>query len=64
MNLIININTELHSVKASAMGEAKTHSAIKEAIDEIILEFQLPKENTEVIKNKHWDLGHGWSDEF
>lgn len=35
-----------------------------EAIDEIILEFQLPKENTEVIKNKHWDLGQGWSDEF
>ena len=35
-----------------------------EAIDEIILEFQLPRENTEVIKNKHWDLGHGWSNEF
>lgn len=36
MNLIININTNLYSVKASAMGEAKTHSAIKEAIDEIM----------------------------
>lgn len=35
MNLIININTELHSV-ASTMGEAKTYSAIKEAIDEIM----------------------------
>ena len=36
MNLIININTNLYSVKASAMGEAKIHSAIKEAIDEIM----------------------------
>lgn len=36
MNLIININTELHSVKASTMGEAKTHSAIKGVIDEIM----------------------------
>ena len=44
MNLIININTELHSVKASAMGEAKTHSAIKEAIDEIMRQSKV---NTE-----------------
>lgn len=36
MNLIINVNTELHSIKASTMGEAKTQSAIREAIDEII----------------------------
>ena len=35
MNLIINVNTELHSIKASTMGEAKTQSAIKEALEEI-----------------------------
>ena len=44
MNLIININTDLHSVKASAMGEAKIHSAIKEAIDEIMYQSKV---NTE-----------------
>lgn len=35
MNLIINVNTELHSIKASTMGEAKTQFAIKEALEEI-----------------------------
>ena len=35
-----------------------------EAIEEIILEFQLPREQTEVIKNTHWDLGHGWLNEI
>lgn len=35
MNLIINVNTELHSIKVSTMGEAKTQSAIKEALEEI-----------------------------
>lgn len=29
----------------------------------ILEEFQLPKE-TEFIQDSHWDLGHGWSDEF
>lgn len=34
-----------------------------EAKKEIIWEFQLPA-NTEFIKDSHWDLGHGFSDEF
>ena len=46
MNLIININTELHSVKASAMGEAKTHSAIKEALDEIVYQSKVNSERS------------------
>ena len=29
----------------------------------ILDEFQLP-ENTEFVKDVHWDIGHGWSDEF
>lgn len=29
----------------------------------IIEEFQLPA-NTEFVIDSHWDLGHGWSDEF
>lgn len=47
MNLILNINTELHSVKGSSMGETKTHSAIQEAIEEIKLQAL---ENNERIK--------------
>ena len=35
-----------------------------EAKDEIIEVFQLPKSKTEFIKDTHWDLGHGWSDEL
>lgn len=46
MNLIINVNTELHSVKASAIGEAKTHSAIKEAIDEIVYQSKVNSERS------------------
>ena len=34
-----------------------------EAIKEIIDVFNLP-ENTEVIKDEHWNIGHGWSQEF
>ncbi len=30
----------------------------------IIDEFNLPKDNVEIIKDIHWDIGHGWSDEF
>ena len=30
----------------------------------IIDEFQLPKDNTKFVKDSHWDIGHGWSDEF
>ena len=33
------------------------------AKEEILYEFQLP-ENTEFITDEHWDIGHGWSDEF
>ena len=29
----------------------------------ILDEFELPK-NTKFIKDVHWDIGHGWSDEF
>ena len=29
----------------------------------IIDEFQLPN-NVEFIQDEHWDIGHGWSDEF
>ena len=32
--------------------------------DLILYEFQLPEENTEFVKDFHWDIGHGWSDEF
>ena len=30
--------------------------------DEIIEEFELP-ENTKFIKDTHWNIGHGWSEE-
>lgn len=30
----------------------------------IIDEFQLPKDSTEFIQDSHWDIGHGWSQEF
>lgn len=35
MNLILNVNTELHSVKGSSHGEEKTQAAITEAMQEI-----------------------------
>lgn len=34
-----------------------------EAVDLILEEFSLPAD-TEFIKDVHWDIGHGWSDEF
>lgn len=34
-----------------------------EAKDEIIYEFQLPAD-TKFVQDEHWDLGHGWSNEF
>lgn len=46
MNLIINVNTELHSIKASNMGDIKVHSAIKEAIDEIVYQSKVNSERT------------------
>lgn len=30
----------------------------------ILDEFQLPKDNTEFKKDIHWEIGHGWSEEF
>lgn len=33
-----------------------------EVIDLIMNEFNLP-DNTEVVIDSHWDIGHGWSDE-
>lgn len=32
--------------------------------DLIIEEFQLPKDNTEFRQDYHWDIGHGWVNEF
>ena len=34
-----------------------------EAKEDIIYEFELP-EDTQFIIDRHWDLGHGWSDDF
>ena len=30
----------------------------------IMYEFQLPENNTKFVQDEHWDIGHGWSDEF
>lgn len=35
-----------------------------DAIEEIMFEFNLPEDKTKVLKNTHWDIGHGWSKEF
>lgn len=35
MNLILNVNTELHSIKGSVEGELKAQSAVAEAMEEI-----------------------------
>ncbi len=35
-----------------------------EAKEEILYEFQLPKNHTEFVIDEHWDIGHGWSQEF
>lgn len=35
-----------------------------EAKQEIIDEFQLPKDKTEFKIDVHWELGHGWSDKL
>lgn len=35
-----------------------------EAKDLILFEFNLPKDKTEFRKDSHWDIGHGWSQEF
>ena len=35
-----------------------------EAKEEILYEFQLPKDHTEFVIDEHWDIGHGWSQEF
>ena len=35
-----------------------------EAKEEIIFTFDLPEQNTEFVKDSHWDIGHGWSQEF
>lgn len=32
---------------------------------ELILDmFELPANNTEFVQDSHWDIGHGWSQEF
>ena len=35
-----------------------------EAKEEILYAFQLPRDNTEFVVDEHWDIGHGWSQEF
>ena len=35
-----------------------------EAKDLILFEFNLPEDKTEFRKDSHWDIGHGWSQEF
>ena len=35
MNLILNVNSSLHSIKGSSLGDSKLHSAIADAMDEI-----------------------------
>lgn len=35
-----------------------------EVKDLILFEFQLPTNKTEFKKDEHWDIGHGWSQEF
>lgn len=34
-----------------------------EVKQQILEEFELP-DSTEFVKDVHWDIGHGWSDEF
>lgn len=34
-----------------------------QVVDQIKFEFQLP-ENAEIVKDVHWDIGHGFTDEF
>ena len=34
------------------------------AKEQIIDEFSLPEDKTEFVKDSHWNIGHGWSDEF
>ena len=34
------------------------------AKEEIIYDFDLPKDKTNFIIDRHWELGHGWSEEF
>ena len=46
MNLILNVNTELHSVKGSIYGEEKTHAAIAEAMDEIRKQAKINAQRT------------------
>lgn len=35
-----------------------------EAKEEIIFAFDLPSEKTTFVQDSHWDIGHGWSQEF
>ena len=35
-----------------------------EAEELIIDEFDLPVENTEILIDEHWNVGHGWSNDF
>ena len=35
-----------------------------QAKEQILEEFQLPKDQTKFFIDSHWDIGHGWSQEF
>lgn len=47
MNLILNVNESLHSIKGSADGELKSHAAIEEAVEEIRLQIRKNKARIE-----------------
>jgi hypothetical protein len=32
--------------------------------DLVVDEFDLQSQNVAVVVDEHWDIGHGWSDEF
>lgn len=32
--------------------------------DDIIYEFELPKDNVQFVIDEHWNIGYGWSDEL
>jgi len=46
MNLILNVNENLYSIKGSSLGEEKLHSAIAEAMDEIKKQAESNKKRT------------------
>ena len=46
-----------------AVYTGKWINEMPEAKDEIITDFQLPRDKTIFIEDEHWNIGHGWSEE-